>query len=276
MAECAYQLGLHYFDLTEDTAVTAQVKQLAVDAKGAFVPQCGLAPGFVGIVAHTLMREFETVDTVKLRVGALPQHASNGLQYALNWSTEGLINEYGNECHAICDGQMVTLAALEGLENLALDGELYEAFNTSGGLGSLPEMFADQVNNMSYKTIRYPGHCEKMKFLVRDLRLNEDRATLQTILERALPTTAQDMVLVFVSVNGQHGGRFLEKSYVKKIYPQTIADLPWSAIQVTTAAGVCAVADTILKQADAFRGFVNQEQLTLEQVTNNRFGQYYL
>lgn len=275
VAQVAKDCGLHYFDLTEDVSVTDAVTRLAEGAGNAFVPQCGLAPGFINIVAHTLMQDFETLDTVKLRVGALPQQASNALNYALTWSTDGIINEYGNLCEAIEGGKEVAVAALEGLETLALDGQTYEAFNTSGGLGSLSKTYLGKVHNLNYKTLRYPGHCEKMHFLMQDLKLNEDRETLKRILERALPKTYQDVVLIYVSVTGRNSGQLMEESYVKKVYPQNIAGLLWSAIQVTTASGMCVVVDSVLNNPNKYQGLVLQEQFTLKDVVKNRFGKCY-
>src|SRR6185437_12731814 len=98
VAEAARQAGLHYFDLTEDVEVTRAVRRIAAGAGTAFVPQCGLAPGFISIAAAELITHFDELRAVKLRVGALPQHPNNVLKYSLTWSTEGLINEYGNPC----------------------------------------------------------------------------------------------------------------------------------------------------------------------------------
>lgn len=275
IARLAKDHNLHYFDLTEDIEVTNLVKQLAMNASTAFVPQCGLAPGFINIAAHTLMQQFDDLDTVKLRVGALPQYTSNSLLYALTWSTDGIINEYGNPCHAIEEGKDIIVKPLEGLETLTIDGLQYEAFNTSGGLGSLATTYAGKLRNLNYKTVRYPGHCEKMHFLMNDLRLNEDRETLKRILENAIPKTYDDVVLVKVSVTGHENKQLLEKNYVKKVYPREIAGLIWSAIQVTTASGMCMVVDTVIKHPELYKGFVTQEQFTLPQILTNRFGQYY-
>lgn len=277
VARVAKEFNLHYFDLTEDVTVTNTVCGIAQGAATAFAPQCGLAPGFINIVADTLMRHFETLDTVKLRVGALPQHPSNALHYSLTWSTDGLINEYGNPCQAVDNGDMVMVLPLEGLEEIQIDGWLYEAFNTSGGLGNLAKTYAGKIRNLNYKTLRYPGHCEQIRLLMNDLRLNEDRETLKRILERAIPKTYQDVVIVSVSVVGTQFGQLIEENYVKKVYPQTIAGLIWSAIQVTTASGVCSVVDLILSpnQDKKYQGFVAQERFTLEEITNNRFGKCY-
>src|SRR5688572_26746250 len=137
VAEAARRAGTHYFDLTEDVEVTRAVRKISEGATQAFVPQCGLAPGFISIAANELIGHFDDLRAVKLRVGALPQHPNNVLKYSLTWSTEGLINEYGNPCLANADRRLVEAAPLEGLEEIEIDGTLYEAFNTSGGLGSL-------------------------------------------------------------------------------------------------------------------------------------------
>src|ERR1700742_1602767 len=94
IAEAAKAGGAHYLDLTEDVASTRAVKQLAAGARTAFIPQCGLAPGFITIVASDLCSRFETLHDVRMRVGALPKFPSNALNYNLTWSTDGVINEY--------------------------------------------------------------------------------------------------------------------------------------------------------------------------------------
>ncbi|OCH98687.1 saccharopine dehydrogenase [Legionella jamestowniensis] len=275
VAKAAKAAKAHYFDLTEDTSVTEAVKIIAEGANTAFVPQCGLAPGFISIAANSLMKEFEECHHAKLRVGALPQRASNALHYSLTWSTDGVINEYGNPCYGIETGKPTILKPLEGLESIQIDGCEYEAFNTSGGLGSLAELYEGKIQSLNYKTMRYPGHCEKMRLLMNDLKLNEDRDTLKRILERAIPKTYQDIVIVYVTVEGMKQGELTEKSYVKKVYPQEIRGLEWSAIQVSTASGVCAVVDLVLGQANEYHGLVLQENFRLADVLANRFGQHY-
>ena len=90
----------HYFDLTEDVEVTRAVRRTAEARRRPSCPQCGLAPGFISIAANELITHFDELRTIKLRVGALPQHPNNVLKYSLTWSTEGLINEYGNPCQS--------------------------------------------------------------------------------------------------------------------------------------------------------------------------------
>ncbi len=149
VAEAARAAGVHYLDLTEDVSATAKVRAIAGDAATAFIPQCGLAPGFISIVANDLARRFKTLNSVKMRVGALPKYPTNALKYNLTWSTEGLINEYCQPCEAIVDGELTRTLPLEGREEFSLDGVRYEAFNTSGGLGTLCDTFKGQVRTMS-------------------------------------------------------------------------------------------------------------------------------
>jgi saccharopine dehydrogenase-like NADP-dependent oxidoreductase len=165
--------------------------------------------------------------------------------------------------------------ALEELERFSLDGTEYEAFNTSGGLGTLCDSLAGQLDSLNYKTVRYPGHRDVVKILVRDLRLGDRRGTLKDVLEAAIPLTYQDVVLVFVAVTGWRDGRLTQESYAKKIYSRAINGKMMSAIQVTTAAGICCMCDLLLEGRLPQKGFVRQEEIGLSDFVSNRFGQFY-
>jgi len=275
VAQAAKDAGVHYFDLTEDVESTRVVKKLAEGAKTAFVPQCGLAPGFISIAAHGVVQGFERLRDVRMRVGALPIFPSNALKYNLTWSTDGLINEYCNPCEAIFDGVQREVPALEQVEEFSLDGVQYEAFNTSGGLGTLCETLAGRVENLDYKTVRYPGHRDIVKMLVRDLRLSHSRGVLKDVFEAAIPMTTQDVVLVFVTVTGWKGGRLMQETFVRKVYASRVNGRVLSAIQLTTAAGICAMVDLHREGRLPRAGFVRQEQASLEDFLANRFGRHY-
>ncbi len=275
VATAARDVGLHYFDLTEDVETTRAVAAIADGAATAFMPQCGLAPGFISIVAHDVARRFDSLDTVRMRVGALPQFPANALNYNLTWSTDGLINEYCNPCEAIHEGKRIEVLALQGIEQFSLDGVTYEAFNTSGGLGTLCDTLDGKVKELNYKTVRYPGHCDLMKMLCDDLRLGQRRELFKDVLETAIPMTDQDVVLVFATVTGQRAGRLTQESYANKTYSQDINGGRWSAIQITTAAGICTMVDLMREGALPARGFLRQEDVALDTFLGNRFGQYY-
>ena len=277
IAEAARKSGLSYFDLTEDRETTRKVSAIAARAKPGqiFMPQCGLAPGFVSIAAFELSRQFERIDEVRLRVGALPQFPTNEMKYNLTWSTDGLINEYGNPCEAIHDGRLIEILPLEGLEHFSLDGMDYEAFNTSGGVGTLAQTLAGKVRTLNYKTIRYRGHRDLMAFLLNELRLNDRRPLLKDILERAIPVTPQDVVLIFCTVAGQKNGLLTQVTDARKVYHGECFGHRLSAIQITTAASLCAVVDLHFAGRLPKRGFVRQEQVKLKEFLENRFGKVY-
>lgn len=274
-ATLAREAGCHYFDLTEDVAATRAIQQLADGARTAFMPQCGLAPGFIGIVAHHLAQGFDTLHDVKMRVGALPAFPTNALKYNLTWSVDGLINEYCHPCEAIRDGQTLEVLPLEGLEHFSLDGTEYEAFNTSGGLGTLCTTLSGRVRTLDYKSVRYPGHQALMKLLLEDLRLKDDQATLKDILRKSVPGTMQDVVLVFVTVSGLRDGQLLQEVFARKIFADRSETNPLSAIQITTAAGICAAVDLFREGKLPQRGFIRQEQVALPDFLANRFGKAY-
>ncbi|MCW7537027.1 saccharopine dehydrogenase NADP-binding domain-containing protein [Aquabacterium sp. A7-Y] len=271
----AREAGCHYFDLTEDVAATREIKRLAAGAPTAFMPQCGLAPGFVGIVAHHLTRQFDTLHDVKMRVGALPAFPTNALKYNLTWSVDGLINEYCHPCEAIRDHRCLEMLPLEGLEHFSLDGVEYEAFNTSGGLGTLCETLEGRVRTLDYKSVRYPGHRDLMKMLLEELQLKDDPETLKDILRRSVPSTMQDVVLVFVTVSGLRHGHLVQEVFTRKIFADRSEDAPLSAIQITTAAGICAAVDLFREGKLPRSGFIRQEQVELPAFLANRFGSAY-
>ena len=275
VAEAAKVAGAHYLDLTEDVASTRKVKTLAVDANVAFIPQCGLAPGFISIVAADLCGHFDELHDVRLRVGALPKYPSNALNYNLTWSTDGVINEYCEPCEAIVDGLPRQTRALEENEAFSLDGVTYEAFNTSGGLGTLCETLSGKVRNLNYRTIRYPGHAAIMKALLNDLRLRDRRDLLKDILEKSVPATMQDVVIVFVTVSGIKNGHLVQETYANKIYAREMGGHMVSAIQITTASGICAVLDMLASGRLSAVGFVRQEEIGLGEFLANRFGSAY-
>jgi saccharopine dehydrogenase-like NADP-dependent oxidoreductase len=278
VAEMALQSGASYFDLTGDIETGRRIREVARQATRGqvFVPHCGLAPGFIAVLARHLTKAFDALDTVHMRVGALPQFPSNALSYNLTWSTDGLINEYCNPCDAIQDGRRVQTCPLEGLEMFVLDGIRYEAFNTSGGAGTLCETLEHQVRELNYRTIRHAGHRDLMAFLINDLRLGQRRNLLKDILEYAIPVTFQDVVVIFCNVTGWRHGQFMQLSDTRKIYEQTFAGEAWSAIQVTTAASICAVLDLHVSGQLADSGFVKQEDVDYDAFIHNRFVRHYL
>jgi saccharopine dehydrogenase-like NADP-dependent oxidoreductase len=281
LALSALEAGVSYFDLTEDVETTRRVRELATQAVDGqvFMPQCGLAPGFIGILAASMMNRFDRLDALRMRVGALPEYPHNHLMYHLTWSTDGMINEYCKPCEVIHRGHRQEVLALDGLERFAIDGVEYEAFNTSGGLGTLCETLDGKVNELSYKTVRYPGHHYLMDFLINGLRMGDTLDTqreLGRIFDRAIPMTRQDVVLILCAASGWRQGLYSEETNARKIYHQQVGSEHWSAIQLTTAAAACVVVDLFREmKIPVQRGFVRQEDVELDVFLANRFGKYY-
>jgi saccharopine dehydrogenase-like NADP-dependent oxidoreductase len=272
---CA-RLGVHYFDLTEDVASTRAIRALAAGARSVLMPQCGLAPGFIGIVGNDLAGRLDGgAQALRLRVGALPRYPQGALRYSLTWSTEGLINEYCNPCEAIVDGRRTSVPALDGLETLLIDGVEYEAFSTSGGLGTLTQTWEGRLQQLDYKTIRYPGHHAAMRLLLHELRLRERRALLRELLEGAIAATRQDVVVILAAASGLRGGRLVQESYAARILGRRLRGQALSAIQHTTAAAICAALDLVSSGRLPQAGFVRQEQIALADFLANRFGSVY-
>lgn len=275
VARAAVARRVHYFDLTEDIQATATIRALGNTAASALMPQCGLAPGVIGMLGGHLAQRFETLYDLQLRVGALTRNATNALRYNFTWSIDGVINEYCNPCDAIVQGQAVRVQPLEGHETFTLDGEEFEAFNTSGGLGTLCETLAGRVRNLDYKTIRYPGHRAGMEFLLHDLRLVERRDLLRQVLEHAVPHSRQDVVILFASATGMRNGRFEQETRTARIFGGLLRGQHRTAIELTTAAGVVGAFELLLRGQLPRQGFIRQEQVALPDFLATRVGHYY-
>ena len=269
IAKVAADFGIAYFDLTEDVETTEYIKTL--ESKSILMPQCGLAPGAINICAAGMMKEFDKVNEVLMRVGALPRFTTNEMSYYLSWSTNGLINEYCNEADAIYEGKPVKVMPLEGIEKIVIEGESFEAFNTSGGCATMCETYEDEVENLTYKTIRYPGHVCHMKFLFNDLHLKKNKEILEKLFDKEVPRTKNDVIIFFVKVIGVIDGVLQEKTYLRKIY----GDEKLSAIQLTTASGVCSALKMYLDGKITNQGFTKQESLSWDDFLNNNFGKVY-
>ncbi len=271
----AHGLGLHYFDLTEDVPTTKHIRELAKTSKGLMAPQCGLAPGFVGIVGAHLADQFDKVRSIRLRVGALPQNPTGLLGYAFNWSPEGVVNEYLNDCEVIEEGVLKTVSAMEWTETIYIDGMQLEAFTTSGGLGTMCETYADKIENLDYKTMRYPGHVKLMNFFFHELLMRENRAEAGRILTNAKPPVDEDVVYVHVAAEGWQNGQLHRKEFVRSYYPIEVGGKMRTAIAWTTSASVVGVIEMVKAGQLPSKGFLKQEEIPLEPYLKTRTGNYY-
>ena len=264
VAETAHRLGLHYFDLTEDVPTTTRIRELAETSAGVMAPQCGLAPGFVGIVAARQVESFGRCRSIRMRVGALPQHPTGLLGYAFNWSPEGVVNEYLNDCEVIEGGVRKWVSPMEWHETVYVDGTRLEAFTTSGGLGTMCETYVGRVENLDYKTMRYPGHMELMNFFFHELLMRDHRVEAGRILTNAKPPVDEDVVYVHVAAEGETDGQLKRIEYVRAFRPRPVAGVRSTAIAWTTAGSVVAVIEMVRAGLLPSRGFVKQEDVDFD------------
>ena len=270
--QLALKKGKHYVDLTEDVETTKWIQEFTIQEQNvSVIPQCGLAPGAINIIGGHLARQFEKPMSLKLRVGALPLYSANRMSYYLSWNTAGLLNEYVNMCDAIVNRGRIKVKPLEGVEKIIIDGIEYEAFNTSGGVGTLTDTYWLKINELDYKTIRYPGHVDYLRFMFEDLGLKGRIDLANEIFNQNVPTTTDDVVIFFVKATGYNNGNLTEKNWVCKIYGKD----GLTAIERATASGVAEVL-CMLKDKKLKSGFVKQEDIPFETFINGRFGKIYI
>jgi lysine 6-dehydrogenase len=223
LARAAVATRTHFCDLGGNNDVVRAELGLSAQAKKAgitVVPDCGLAPGMVSILAADGFSRLARTDAIRIRVGGLPRKPKPPLNYALVFSANGLINEYVEPCMVLRDGRLTWREPLADIEELTFPkpfGKL-EAFNTSGGSSTLPYTYRGRVKSLDYKTIRYPGHCVKVRLLF-DLGLTDmkpvevdgkrivPRHLLIQRLEAVLPWEKDDVVLLRVEVEGKGSRR---------------------------------------------------------------------
>ena len=224
MTECAVDAGAHFCDLGGNTEIVFQQKELhdrALAAGVSVIPDCGLAPGMVNILAEHGINQLDTVRAVRIYVGGLPQNPEPPLNYQIVYSLEGVLDYYTTLSWVVREGKLTQVAALSELESVVFEepvGEL-EAFHTAGGLSTMGFRYEGKIPTMEYKTLRYPGHARIME-AIRDLGLLElepvDLDGIKVIPRELFIAAAgprlrkpesPDMVALRVTVEGTRGGR---------------------------------------------------------------------
>ena len=275
IARIAHAHGIHYFDLTEDVPTTEAIIQMSLTATAVMAPQCGLAPGLIGIIGANLAHRFTKLRDIELRVGALPRYPNGLLAYSFTWSPAGVINEYINDAEVIHNGTRKMVPSLDGIESINIEGRDYEAFSTSGGLGTMCQTYAGKVDTLNYKTIRYPGHAQLMRFLLYELILKDKRELVESILTEAKPPVEDDVVLVYAVVEGWKGNALAREEYYRSFHPIDINGKKWRAISWTTAASIAAVVEMVADQKLPQKGFLKQEEIDFSTFLETQNGQLF-
>ncbi|HEX2219667.1 MAG TPA: saccharopine dehydrogenase C-terminal domain-containing protein [Gemmatimonadales bacterium] len=168
MARAAVEVGCHFSDLGGNTEIVLEQKKLDAQARAkglSVIPDCGLAPGMVNILAAEGIRRLDRAEKVKVYVGGLPQSPEPPLNYQIVYSLEGALDYYTTPSWILRGGRPVQVDALSELEPVEFPAPVgtLEAFHTGGGISTLPFAYEGKVDVMEYKTLRYPGHAAIMR-----------------------------------------------------------------------------------------------------------------
>jgi lysine 6-dehydrogenase len=199
MARAAVESGCHFSDLGGNTEIVLEQKRLddeAVSRGVSVIPDCGLAPGMVNILAAEGIRRLERAERVKIYVGGLPQQPEPPLNYQIVYSLEGALDYYTTPSWVLRGGKPVQVEALSEVEPVdfpAPVGQL-EAFHTGGGISTLPFAYQGKIDVMEYKTLRYPGHVSIMR-PIRELGLLDSKP----VEVRGHPVVPRDLFIAAVS-----------------------------------------------------------------------------
>ena len=270
LANAALAARTNFCDLGGNNDVVAEELELDAEARREginIIPDCGLAPGMVAVLVAHGAKRFQKLDEIHIRVGGLPQDPEPPLNYQLVFSVEGLINEYVERARVIRDGRIAEVPSMTEIEALDFPAPFgtMEAFQTSGGTSTLPETFLGKVRELDYKTIRYPGHCEKFKTMI-DLGLCSSapiavdrtdvipRRVFGELLVRHLPHDEPDVVLVRIELVGD------KKRLVYDIIDYADPKTGLSAMMRTTAFPASIVALMMARGQTEIKGALPQER----------------
>jgi hypothetical protein len=256
MARLAREHGCHYLNLTEYVAETQAVLEIAEGADTCFALQCGLAPGYINVLAHHLfqsaMAEWGATraERIRMRVGALTEHATAPHYYGWTWSTVGVATEYVKPAIAVRGGETVELPSLTEREVLLIEGQPYEEALTSGGAADLPQALAGRVVDLDYKTLRFVGHYDWVDTQLAGLPEGPGKpAALLERMEAAIPHCEDDQVVIYADVEAKDGnGKLRSKKAALVVPPLDLAGHRLRAIQSTTAAGIAEVLRLIVTE----------------------------
>ncbi len=280
VARLAVRTGCHHIDLCEDTSVLDEVIRIGSGVSSILVPQCGLAPGFVSSLAGDIIRDSGDDAQIRVYVGILPTQKTNRLGYGNIWSIDGLITEYTKPCRAIVSGEKTELPPLSAYEELMVDGVSFEAFTTSGGLDGLIDKFEGKVKSLVFKTLRYTGHLDYMKFLIEDLGLERRIDFLKNLLSNGLSAIDQDRVVIGVISKYRNrlktGNPLTEHSHFQFIQSRQHGDGSYtSAISIATAAHACCILDILSSGLAPHEGLLHHDEIDLSLLQKSCFYKHF-
>lgn len=270
----AVTCGMAYFDLSEDRVSLGRCRAAAaMSPTWTAVPACGLAPGFVSVLAQDMVRGADDPSSVVIHVGALPTVADNRIRHRPTWSVDGLVNEYLTPSEVLWKGKIMNKDSMRDAEEVFVCGETMEAFNTAGGIGTLHDTLkGTSVEHVEYKTLRWPGHLQQVKMLIQDLGMT--REELIRVFRR-IQQPVNDLVMIRVLVRQKLARKLpppMNWLWEHAYYPLGGE----SAIQRLTAAGLCAMVELYASnRLGRSEGFVTQESVYLDDFMATQSGKEF-
>jgi saccharopine dehydrogenase-like NADP-dependent oxidoreductase len=269
IAQAAVHANVHYLDFTGMTPQSREVLAPLATQRAVF-KGCGVSPGLITNVAYGLASDFSPVSDLVIRVGAIPRYPTNRLGYGQIWNVDGLIDEYTLPSAAIRNGQQTSLSPLEEYGQLLIDGVTYEEFITSGGIEDLSVFSGLARNNVTFKTIRYPGHLDYMRFLLDDLGLRNRKDMLRSLLYNALPVIEDDVLLLAVTVRGNRGHQPTERTVCHRFSPNRTAG-PFNALTSVASAYAASLLSMLNRKEIEAKGFVPHHNVDVEKLLGGAF-----
>lgn len=271
IAQLALNNNCHYANLTEYVEETEKIQAMAEGANTGFILQTGLAPGYINVIGMKLFNDFkathgvEKVEDIQMKVGALTKTAIAPHFYGFTWSPVGVATEYVKDAIVLRDHKVVNVTALSEIQKLMIEGEWYEASYTSGGAADLPEALKDQVRHLDYRTLRYPGHYDWVKYILESAPVGEDRiAYLQKTMLDSIPMYDDDLVLLYVHVTGHDANGVLRRmDKTIEVRAMELAGQRLTAIQSTTAGPL--IQSALMLMTNKYKGVVLQSMIDPEE-----------
>lgn len=244
VAQAARAAGCHYFDLADDTGDTSLVAKIAEGAESVFITSCGFSPGYVTALLRQVLTQAGPGSDISVQVGVLPAEREGRLGYGDLWGVDGLVKEYTRPCLALRGGRAVAIPPLSEAETLSISGADFEAFTTAGALDDVVREVEGHVNSLTYKTIRYPGHLDYIRFLLEDMGLGARLYALKNLLMNALKRIDRDRAIV--RIVHQPGTGAKETEILREFHAISNGVGGWTtAVAGVSAAHVCAILDVV-------------------------------
>lgn len=268
--EAALQCHIHYVDCSPKVLSINELLQKQISSgKSAFLPNCGLAPGWTGVIAHHFMQQMEEDIFCQVQVGVI----ADEMTYSLSGSAKRFTLELTESASIIDQGQLTQVTPLKDVWPVQIQGRTFESTHAAHGYGHLLSLWQNKVSHLSYQTLLPPGMADKIEFLIKALRLHEQPKSMRELLSPVFNRQPEDALWVRIECKGKNQKTPKTLLFEQVILPLSIGDYNFSSLQISTAVGIGAMVDIIISDPDRYQGLIAQETIDFEVWLTNRFTQ---